>query len=168
MRSRSVLFVALAAFLVAPASAAPTFVIRGDSDIGGFTLTHNGSLKTAIDIYGTPTTRQPFGDVCTVVWDTYGIKAQFFYMQPGACSPNACHRESALRGKQWRTAKGLHIGDTLQRLHKLYRHSRRFIGSDWALASRPFAGVRTPTLLATVNARRVVAFVVRSPWLFMC
>jgi hypothetical protein len=55
------LLILLAATLAATASAAPNFVIRRDSDIGGFAIARDGSLKGEIDAFGAPSSRQVFG-----------------------------------------------------------------------------------------------------------
>jgi hypothetical protein len=167
-RSLLIVTVAVAASMSTTASAAPNFVIRSDNDIGGFKLGHNGTLKSAVDVYGDPTSRLPFGDVCTVVWTAYGISSRFAYAQPGACSDKACHMQTTLTSRQWKTGKGLHIGDTSKRLRKLYPRTRRDVGQNWTLMSRPFAGVRFPTLLATLKGGRVTAFVVRTAGLLTC
>jgi hypothetical protein len=160
----------LAATMATTAAAAPSFVLRGDRDLGGFLLSRDGTLKAAIDAYGTPTSRQADNNECSVSWNAYGIKAQFFfyYSAGNPCAPRACHGESTFSGSKWKTAKGLRIGDAVQRLRKLYPHARKDVGESWALLTRPFAGVRAPTLLATSNNGRVVAFVVHSRGLPSC
>lgn len=167
---RLLLVAALAAALAAGAAAAPSYVIRKDNDIGGFTLAHAATLKTAVQVYGTPSSRQENGNVCTVRWNNYGIYAQFYvlYIPPSPCSQNACFQQSTLTAHQWRTEKGLRIGDTRQRLRKLYPQARREVGQNWRLISRPFAGARTATLLASLKAGRISAFIVRAAGLLIC
>jgi hypothetical protein len=161
----------LAVVLAANASAAPSFVIRRDANIGGFSLAHDGTLKGAIATFGTPTSRQPFSggwDVCIVAWKQLGIESTYAYSHDDPCSPRGCHSETTINERQWKTDKGLHIGDTLKRLRQLYPKAKQYVGRNWALISRPFGGTRVPTLLATVNSGRITVLTVRSPWLLVC
>lgn len=162
------LLTSLAVMDAAPAaSAEPTFVINGDTNIGGFSLTRSGTLNGAIAVYGRPTSREVLGyDTCSVSWGVHGIKAEFSYNYTEPCALQGRHAETTLTGRQWRTARGLRIGDTLQRLRRLYPRAKPYVAGSWTLLSRPFAGVRLPTVLATVKSGRVTTFVVRSPWLF--
>jgi len=160
---------ALAAVLASTASAAPNFVIRRDNDIGGFALARNGTLGGAIAVYGAPTTRQAVSyDTCTVAWARYGIQAEFSLPSANPCDNRSCHTRSTITGRQWKTDKGLHIGDPLPRLRRFYPHAKAYVGKTWTLTSRPFGGARVPTLLATVKAGRIAALVIRSPWLLTC
>jgi hypothetical protein len=170
MKLRLVTVSVLAATVATTAAAAPSFVIRGDRDLGGFLLSRDGTLKAAIDAYGTPTSRQADNNECSVSWNAYGIKAQFFFLYSAGnpCAPKACHDESTLSGSKWKTGKGLRIGDSVQRMRKLYPHAQKDVGQSWRLLTRPFAGVRVPTLLATIKTERVVAFVVHSRGLTSC
>ena len=170
MRIPLALIVAIAvALLAAAASASPNFVIRRDNDIGGFSLSRNGTLNSAMKAFGTPTSRQAVSyDTCTVVWSTYGIQAEFSQPSADPCGAHSCHNHSNISGRQWKTDKGLHIGDPLKRLRKLYPGAQRYIGSDWAVIRRPFGGTLVPTLLATLKGTRVTAFVIKSPWLLTC
>jgi len=159
------LLIVLVAALAATASAAPDFVIRRDTDIGGFTLTRDGTLKGAIDAFGSPSNRQGGYDTCTVTWINYGIQSEFAGSFGVPCDSRGRHSETTISQRQWRTDKGLRIGDPLKRLRQLYPKAKRYIGKNWALLSRPFGGTRVPTLLATIKTGRITAFIVRSPWL---
>ena len=162
--------VVTASVLAETASADPTYLIRKDTDIGGFKLTSDATLRAAIDAYGAPTSRLPYeGQACIVVWSEFGIRINFSHvvsMTP--CDGRGCHSETTLTSSKWKTDKGLHVGDSLKRLRQVYRRAKLFISQRWTLISRPFAGTRLPTLLPTVNKGRIVAFVIRSPWLLSC
>jgi hypothetical protein len=169
MKMQLVIVALLTATLAATASAAPSFVIRRDNDIGGFVLARNGKLSGAIAVYGNPTSREQFGyDECTVVWGDLGIQGIFSRSYDNPCALNGCHLESAITGRQWKTDRGLRVGDSLKRLRKLYPRAKFFAEKRWSLVSRPFGGTRVPTLLATVKAGRISSLVVRSPWLLVC
>jgi hypothetical protein len=169
MKMQLILLAVLTATLTATASAAPSFVIRRDNDIGGFVLARNGKISGAIAVYGNPTSREQFGyDECTVVWTELGIQSTFSHSYDNPCALSGCHLGSVITGRQWKTDKGLRVGDSLQRLRKLYPRAKIFLGKRWSLISRPFGGTRVPTLLATVNAKRITTFTVRSPWLLVC
>lgn len=170
MRLRLVLVAGLAATLAASASASPNFVVRRDTDIGGFNLSRDATLKGAIDAYGTPTSREPFeGQACIVVWSDFGIWTNFSHVvSTTPCDGRGCHSETRLTNKKWKTDKGLHVGDPLRRLRQLYPRAKPYILGRWTLISRPFAGARLPTLLAAVKKGRIAAFVIESPWLLSC
>jgi hypothetical protein len=160
----------LAGVLAGTALADPNYVIRKDTDIGGFKLNDDATLRAAIDAYGTPTSRLPYeGQACIVVWSEFGIRITFSHVvSTTPCDGRGCHSETILTSSKWKTDKGLHVGDSLKRLRQVYRRAKLFISQRWTLISRPFAGTRLPTLLATINKGRIVAFVVRSPWLLSC
>ena len=172
MRLWLALIIALVGILLATtASASPNFVIRRDNDIGGFSLAHDGTLKGAIATFGTPTNRQPLSggwDVCIVAWKQSGIESTYAYSPDDPCSLRGCHSQTTITQRQWKTDKGLHIGDTVKRLRQLYPKAKQYIGKSWALIRLPFGGTLVPTLLATVKTGRVTAFVIKSPWLLTC
>jgi hypothetical protein len=169
MKMQLILLAVLTAALTSTASAAPSFVIKRDNDIGGFVLARNGKISGAIAVYGNPTSRQQFGyDECTVVWAELGVQSTFSHSYDNPCSLSGCHLETAITGRQWRTDRGLRVGDSLRRLRKLYPSAKVFVGKRWSLITRPFGGTRVPTLLATVEAKRITSLTVRSPWLLVC
>lgn len=171
MKSLVICVAVLAGILAGDALADPNYVIRKDTDIGGFKLTDDPTLRAAIDAYGTSTSRLPYeGQACIVVWSAFGIRITFSHVvSTTPCDGRGCHSETILTSSKWKTDKGLHVGDSLRRLRQVYRGARLFISQRWTLISRPFAGTRLPTLLATVNkSGRIVAFVIRSPWLLSC
>jgi hypothetical protein len=156
--------------LAATAAAGPNFVIRRDNDIGGFQLSKNGTLAAAVDVYGNPSSRHSEGSDCNVAWSSYGIRSQFFVLYIGSdpCSGKACHSQTTVTSSKWKTDKGLRIGDSVQRLHKLYSRARKQTGGNWALISQSLGGYPLPTLLAHVRAGHVNSFSVRSPALRTC
>lgn len=160
----------LAGILAGDALAGPNYVIRKDNDIGGFKLGADATLRAAIGAYGAPTSLVPFeGQACIVVWSLFGIRITFSHVvSTTPCDGRGCHSETILTSPKWKTDKGLHVGDTLSRLRQTYRGAKPFVLKRWTLISRPLAGTRLPTLLATVDKGRIVAFVIRSPWLLSC
>jgi hypothetical protein len=171
MRAGVLAAVALTALACATAAAAaPNYTLKGDTDIGGFKLNRDATLRAAIDAYGNPSSRQPYeGQACIVTWATAGIRINFAHVVSDTpCDGRGCHSETRLTSTKWKTEKGLHVGDPLKKLRQLYRRAKPYLLAQWTLISRPLAGVRVPTLLATVRKSRVVSFVVESPWLLDC
>jgi hypothetical protein len=173
MYRASVAVCVLAALIVPTASAAPSFVIRGDSDIGGLALAKYGSLRHAIEKFGQPTSYDKNGwDTCAAGWRSFGIRSIFTSSPDDPCADFAgargCHVRSTISGRQWKTAKGLRIGDPARKIRRLYPKARPYIGRDWSLVRRKFGGVWVPSLTATVQRGKVQAFVVKSFWLFTC
>lgn len=132
------------AVLVSGASAKPNLVIKGHYDIGGFDLTKDGSLKAALHVFGAPSSRVPIEATgCLVQWRQYGIAIKFTWLDsPAPCAKTeACHDQTMIRSRHWMTGKGLHVGDPVRKLRKLYPRATRYIpATDWVLLSRPFAG----------------------------
>lgn len=82
--------------------------------------------------------------------------------KPGCVPESSCFHEATLTGKGWRTAKGLRVGDTRQRLYQLYPRLKAR-GLWRTLLTRPGLENTYPALEAKLVALRVVAFRVVVP-----
>jgi hypothetical protein len=168
---------ALAVALIATATAsAHEFTIRGDWKMGSFRVKRDGTLRGAIDAFGTPGDRDRLygGDACVVRWPRHGLKIAFYNLGGhDACRPRYGFFSNArARGPHWRTDRGLEIGDRRRRLRNLYPNATfhdaepYYWPAGWWLVRRSSqygSGGYYPGLLATLEDRRVEAFRVRYP-----
>lgn len=131
---------AMTALSLAPGSGAQpnSFVIQGDYKLGDYAVKTNGTLDGAIRAFGEPTSikrgryRGRPTNECVVRWTDIGLRIHFYNLG----GQDACARQygyfgqALITGKQWRTSKGLRIGEPSRRLYALYA-PRRFTG-PWA------------------------------------
>lgn len=170
----------LAAMVAAAAAyainAAPSFVVRGDAEIGRFEVKSDGTLGGALRAFGTPDRKQRrYGAACTVTWTSVGLTILFNNlggMNP--CLPRSGYFARAImHGKDWQTAKGLRVGTLSTRVRRLYPNAtwHRGLGgywpTGWWLVTRgslygPRAG-SYPGLLAETKRGRIFSFQVRYP-----
>lgn len=161
-----------AAVAALPAPAAADTVVRSDERIGSFRVKADGTLGGARIAFGVPSRSVRTSEAtCSVTWARLGLRIGFYNL--GGLPP--CGRatghfsNASVTGAQWRTGKGLRIGDRVARLRTLYPGAR--YGADgnggegwWLVARRNATGPGTyPGLLARTRAGRVTAFVVRYP-----
>ena len=164
----------LLALLLAPTAEARSFVIeaRGSEDsvgvvkrIGDFKPARNPTLAAAIRTIGEPTSMSGGGsEACTVRWRPLGLTILFAnFGAVDACDPDEglAQRAVVKRRKRWHTRRGLHIGDRLGKLDRLYPGSEpRAGGFPLITAFNVFAGRGRYTVLgARVRISRVKAFV---------
>lgn len=151
----------------------PSFVIQGYTNIGGFSPTRDGSLDGAIGVFGQPSSMKPapYGQTqnfCVIRWARFGItmKTYLIAAERGLnCTPETRHWTTRLTDPRWRTAKGLRIGDPVQRLMRRYPTATRATGGWWALVSKDLLGIgeSDPLLSAHVVDGRVREFDVYFP-----
>ena len=177
MRKPVIVLAAVALVLATAASAsAHTFTIRGDWKMGPFLVKRDGTLRGAIDAFGTPgdRDRRAGGAACVVRWPRHGLRIHFYNLGGhNACRPaHGFFSHARARGPHWETGRGLEIGDRQRRLKSLYPNARYrpaepgFWPAGWWLVRRSSpvgAGDHYPGLLATVEDRHVKAFHVRYP-----
>jgi hypothetical protein len=157
---------ALAALAAPTGDAAPTFVITGDVNIGGFR--RDATVKRAIEVFGLPAGRESFGyEECVLKWPAFGITMTAFYNagRSDPCGPLGRHVRTTVTDGRWRTATGLRIGDTLRRLRALYPRAKNQGNGVWWLKTRWF-GVALPTLETKIERGRVGSFTVHGPRTF--
>jgi hypothetical protein len=143
-------------------------VIQGDRTVGGLRIAH-GTLADARARFGAPSaTRREPPYACVASWRRLGLTVTFVELSGG----NPCRAGVALEARvtsraQWRTGKGLRVGDGLVRLQRLYPAApyRRDAGPRsgyWLVTRRTCElGGRHPYpgLLARVRDGRVSALV---------
>jgi len=171
----------------APASAAsadsPPRTIRWSAG----QVTHIGSLRTsssrtraptlarAIAAFGRPSSRRVTSTIsCEVNWTRLGLRATFGNLggaRPGTtiCSPSVGRLGAAtIRGRGFRTERGLRVGDSTARLRALHSGARFRLGSWW-LATAPvvFGGIeddeRLPIVRAITRDGKVARFALHVP-----
>ena len=142
--------------------------------MGSFPVRADGTLGGALRAFGEPTTlrRGARGAACRASWAAHRLTIDFYNLG----GQNACHPRygyflrAIAAGREWRTSKGLKIGDSVSRLTILYRRARFQAGergfwpAGWWLVPRRYpygGGGAYPGLLAQTRRGRVVAFHVR-------
>ena len=147
-----------------------SYVIQGNVQIGSYKLSVDPTLQGAIEVFGAPTRvkRGPRDgwNSCTARWAEHGVSIWFYNLAgQDSCKPQyGAFGSATLTDKRWRTAKGLRIGDTYQKLTRVYR-PRHFAGQWTVLLSELRRadcslpkGCLFPKLEAKVMDGRVVAF----------
>jgi hypothetical protein len=164
----------VAGLVIAPAGSAAGFTIGGDWRMGSFAVKADGTLRGAIDAFGSPSSKERNGEICTVRWRQHGLRIVFYNLGGNnPCRPRFGFFSTArAKSQEWDTNRGLRIGDRQRRLKRLYpgatfhRANRPFWPAGWWLVTRtsPFGtGGTYPGLLAVMKDRRVAAFQVRYP-----
>jgi hypothetical protein len=133
---RRVCLATLVLFLAsAPDGFAQSFVVRATASVqrlGDFTITANPTLRGTTKAFGP-------ADECSVrswfglaVWRTLGFRMRLTTLgtlAPGrtfCTDPGVWIDSATVTGRRWHTAKGLLIGDSWTKFHRLYPHARRF------------------------------------------
>lgn len=152
---------------------APSFVIQGYTNIGGFSPTRDGSLDGAIAVFGQPSSMKPAPydrsqNFCVIHWARFGVtmKTYLIAAERGLnCTKETRHWTTHLTDPRWRTVKGLRIGDRTQKLMRLYPTATRATGGWWPLVSKDLLGIgqSDPLLQAHVVDGRVREFAVYFP-----
>lgn len=110
------------------ATGAVSFVVQSDDRIGSFRVKKDGTLHGATRAFGKPSSlrREQQGFYCVARWSEIGLRISFYNLGGrDPCAPQYGYFGQALiTGKQWRTSKGLRIGEPVHRLHALYRNTR--------------------------------------------
>jgi hypothetical protein len=160
---------ALAAATVLAASApAPEIVIQGDYKLGSYAVKRDGTLRGAIAAFGAPTrVRQTSRLSCGASWRALSLAITFYNLGgSNPCEPRfGRFGRATTTGKQWRTSKGLRVGDSLGRLRALYPRAEAHGAWRWLVVrTSPFGlGGRYAGLAAKLTRGRVSAFLVTYP-----
>lgn len=137
MRTRSLvvlLLAVVAATSVAVAVAGNTFVVvaggpRIERRIGSFHFLRDlGRYPAAVREFGRPSSRTAGtgrrDNLCVVRWARLGLRMEFAATPAGPCSDSALGRSAwagaTLDAGPWRTDRGLRLGDSLDRLRRVY------------------------------------------------
>ena len=166
----------------APASASADGSSARTIRWAGGQVTHVGSLRTtssrtrsptlarAIAAFGRPSSRKLRStESCEVNWGALGLRATFVNLglaPPGTttCTPSVGKLQVAtIRGRGFRTQRGLHVGDSTARLKALHSGAR-FRQGSWWLATAPAVmgdvepGERFPIVRAITQGGKVARF----------
>jgi hypothetical protein len=156
-----------------------SYVIRAGPgyrlQLGSWRVDRKPTYAAAIDAYGNASECRPaLGYAALAVWRSAGFR--MFVTTLGVLPKGAtfCTAPEALYidwlivdGKRWRTARGLRVGDTVDRLRRLYPSARRHRTVWWLVTRRAacigLCGgeglyVTAPMLSATTLNGRVVDF----------
>jgi hypothetical protein len=159
------------------ANAAP-FVVHATANsqqLGAFNITRTPTLQGAISVFGEP-------DDCTLrswfalaVWRSAGFRLRITTLgglptgETFCTVPREVKIDSVIvTGKRWHTRRGLFIGDSITKFHRLYPTARRF-WNGWGITSVyqrcvigvcPASYVWVPRLTAAFRNGRVASFVV--------
>ena len=171
------LVMVLAAFGMTPPSvqAGNSFVVsarapRGDQRIGPYSVTSardaGQGYVAAVGAFGQPSSRRPHGTgesrLCDLRWAGLGLEMTFESSAPDPCAgaslATSVWSGATAYGARWRTDKGLRVGDSVARLHRLYPAAlSRAQSHAWALVFvRGEVGV-TVYLQAVIRAGRVTS-----------
>jgi hypothetical protein len=104
--------------------------------LGAWTIGARATYQDAINAYGKPSAclpRKPRQAFATAVWRTEGFRLKITslgYIPPGktlCTDPRHVYVDTAIAtGRRWHTTRGLRIGDSAAKLHRLYPFARRF------------------------------------------
>ena len=158
----------VALFAAAGQAQARSWVIQGDTVIGGYLVKKDGTLQGALERFGPPSRklrdRASGWNGCDVTWRRLGLRI-YFYNLGGRdpCVPQYGYFRNALMiGKRWRTANGLQVGDPMRSILQHHPAAERLAtGAWWALVTRAFPygdGGTYAGLAAKVNRGSVSAF----------
>lgn len=141
----------------APASAAapPRYVIAGTTSIGGYRS--GAGYARARTLFGGPVSSKQDLRTCVAGWAT-GLTIAWHRRLPYAKWQKACvaFMWARVKGKQWRTDKGLRVGSSESQIRKLYPRARRTSRSGYAVWKLQTAS--KVSLQAWVKRGRVVSF----------
>jgi hypothetical protein len=118
------------------AAANRSYLIQGNTQIGSFNLRLDPTLQGATEAFGAPTRvakKRPISwNICQARWPEHGLTITFYNLGgQDSCEPQYGRFASAtLTDRRWRTAKGLRIGDTFQKLTRMY--APRYWKGEWA------------------------------------
>jgi hypothetical protein len=163
----------VAAVVVGASSAAatPSFVVRGDTQIGAL-HTRGGILADAKKAFGSPSkVRKKNASQCTVTWRDLGLVISFLSLE----RRDPCNKGFLVLGTmtsgRWTTSAGLRIGGaaTSARIHAAYPratfHRNAGPSKGWWLVTRKYCelggNAPYPGLLARASGGRISALVVQ-------
>jgi hypothetical protein len=144
MRTRAALTIAalIAVGFCAGAAQATPFVVRATAKVqqlGDYNITANPTLQGVTDAFGEPDQcllRSYFG---LAVWRTDGFRIKLTTLGGLATGTTYCTDPDVfvdavlVTGKRWHTARGLAIGDTLAKFHRLYPRAHHY-REGWGVA----------------------------------
>jgi hypothetical protein len=169
----------VAACLLAPSAQGgqeqQSFMVRASSHsivVGGYQIWAGLSpgvdptYGAAITAFGPATTCRLTGieSGSKATWPTIGVVATFATLEglpPGsdACTATNIHLSRlALRDKRWRTSLGLHVGDRVTKLRRLYPRALAHGTSLWIVPANSAAFGPRALFGATIRNERITSF----------
>ena len=156
----------LTLILVAALAVAPSYVVRGDTQIGAFKV-RGGVLADAKKAFGAPTTVcKKNASQCTVAWRNLGLVISFLSLERRDPCNTGFLVLATMTSRRWTTAVGLRIGTsaTPARIRAAYPRATRH-PNGWWLVPRKYCelggNAPYPGLLARVRDGRISALVVQ-------
>lgn len=110
------------------------YTVRGDVAIAGFKT--NRFLSDAPRVFGKPDMLQRVSNRlrdCRTTWSDIGLTLTF---RGNGCRGNSWFLRARITGRNWRTLRGLRVGQPLAELTRKYPDARRESGEFWILLSR--------------------------------
>ena len=99
-----------------------------------------GAYSAALGAFGRPNRFRSDGNLCHVTWVAAGVTVGFASAAPRPCASRNLFTSAwygmSLFGKKWHNRLGLHVGDTIQHVRKLYPGATFEGGSLLALLHR--------------------------------
>jgi hypothetical protein len=152
-------------------------VIFGDYRIGTFALKADGSLGGLIRAFGRPSGRWHDGYGCRTRWRSLGLQVALYNVKGAdACTETGGRFGYAeVTGTNWKTSKGLAIGDSAARANELFPKARYYpVGKKhvwlwlihrhvYPIGRRIYRGHDYSGLAAKIVGGRVVALRVQYP-----
>jgi hypothetical protein len=134
-------FAVVVALVIVPAAGASPFVVRATArvqQLGDFDVTKDSTLRGLMRAYGP-------ADDCTkrswfslAVWRAQGFRVRLTSL--GGVTPSRFCTDPrvtidsiVVTGKRWHTTRGLFVGDSVTKFHRLYPHARRF-RTGWGIS----------------------------------
>jgi len=154
----------LVAVLIAPAVAsAADRVIRSRASlvtsVGPLKPTDTGVTRLTT-LFGRATAVVPRGNGCVVRFSRAHITVTLANFGGGDACDAGRAQSARVDGREWRTQRGLRVGDRVSRIKRLYSRAR-FRRGRWELQAAPLFGLSVVTLDASVadgRVRRIQAY----------
>ena len=135
------------------------------------------AFQAAVTAFGRPSARgksEPTSRICTIRWESRGIDVDF--IRAAGCGDRALRRDGywigmRLWGIEWKTQRGLRVGDPVRKIRELYPDARYVSrppnAAYWELLARQSKDFgRIPLLEAHIGAGRVTAIDVPPGFIF--
>jgi hypothetical protein len=131
------------------------------------------NIATAVDDFGEAESRIRRGYSCTLRWPAKGLEILFIATTGDTCNATeSLFCAGYLTDHHWETEQGLHVGDSLEKLHRIYpsaiRNGQPAFDQEWTLDSgtlgcplspnRHIAGLRAETIGDNVNQLEIYYF----------
>jgi hypothetical protein len=124
----------------------------------------------ALDAFGLPTRFSENGTLCRVSWAESGVTVEFASSRPRPCADEQLDGAEwhglSLYGERWHDVRGLRVGDTVARVHKMYPRTRfvRSRGKRWLALRWVRNEPRIIRLAVAIRAGRVTSIEVPATW----